>query len=316
MKGGLPDRKLQLVTPPDTESGPPSFVVSHLDTKRRNQNEDKMSDWDFLYEMHDRGYSAEDITDAAGCGVAPWEWEQIKKQETGAERKEFKSIRETRNASHEKSQQRKDHPSKEHIAQLPPFDGLTLDRIFVVRTLSQLKLAAEAIHFERFVGFDTETKPTWSNDVPRTGPHVIQFALSDRAYIIQVPLGKLAEPLREIIESEHIVKVGFGLNSDRGPLLRNLGYRLKTTVELSHALRALHYKQRLGAKAAVAIVLGRNLPKPKSITTSNWALPKLSARQLEYAANDAFAALRVFRAIGSPYASAAPLTSMPLDGNV
>ena len=32
-----------------------------------------MSDWDFLYEMNERGYSAEEIADAAGCGVAPWE---------------------------------------------------------------------------------------------------------------------------------------------------------------------------------------------------------------------------------------------------
>lgn len=36
-----------------------------------------MSDWDFLYEMHNRGYSADEIADAAGCGVAPWEWAQL-----------------------------------------------------------------------------------------------------------------------------------------------------------------------------------------------------------------------------------------------
>ncbi|MEP6876606.1 MAG: hypothetical protein ABI887_19795 [Burkholderiales bacterium] len=32
-----------------------------------------MSDWDFLHEMHDRGYSAEDIALAAGAGYAPFE---------------------------------------------------------------------------------------------------------------------------------------------------------------------------------------------------------------------------------------------------
>ena len=36
-----------------------------------------MSDWDFLYEMHERGYSPEEIADAAGSGAAPWEWEDI-----------------------------------------------------------------------------------------------------------------------------------------------------------------------------------------------------------------------------------------------
>ncbi len=36
-----------------------------------------MSDWDFLYEMNERGYSPEEIADAAGSGAAPWEWDAI-----------------------------------------------------------------------------------------------------------------------------------------------------------------------------------------------------------------------------------------------
>lgn len=36
-----------------------------------------MSDWDFLHDMHDRGYGADEIADAAGCGYAPWEAEYI-----------------------------------------------------------------------------------------------------------------------------------------------------------------------------------------------------------------------------------------------
>lgn len=39
-----------------------------------------MSDWDFLYEMHERGYSPEEIADAAGSGAAPWEWEYISRE--------------------------------------------------------------------------------------------------------------------------------------------------------------------------------------------------------------------------------------------
>ena len=32
-----------------------------------------MGDWDFLYEMNERGYSPDEIADAAGAGMAPWE---------------------------------------------------------------------------------------------------------------------------------------------------------------------------------------------------------------------------------------------------
>jgi hypothetical protein len=39
-----------------------------------------VGDWDFLYEMNERGYSPEEIADAAGSGAAPWEWEYITKE--------------------------------------------------------------------------------------------------------------------------------------------------------------------------------------------------------------------------------------------
>lgn len=39
-----------------------------------------MSDWDFLYEMREQGYSADDIAQAAGVGYAPWEEAYISRQ--------------------------------------------------------------------------------------------------------------------------------------------------------------------------------------------------------------------------------------------
>jgi hypothetical protein len=33
-----------------------------------------MSDWDFLHDMHNDGYSSEQIADASACGYNPWEW--------------------------------------------------------------------------------------------------------------------------------------------------------------------------------------------------------------------------------------------------
>lgn len=36
-----------------------------------------MSDWDFLHDMHNSGYSPEQIADAAACGYNPWEWQPI-----------------------------------------------------------------------------------------------------------------------------------------------------------------------------------------------------------------------------------------------
>lgn len=196
---------------------------------------------------------------------------------------------------------RLEHPTKEQIALLPPFAGLELNRIYILTSTAQFKEALGEIESERFVGFDTESKPTFTTSAPRDGPHVIQIALSNKAFIVQVNAQTPIDFLRSIVESESIIKVGFGLTSDRGPLNTKFGLKLVGTVELSQVLRTLGYKQPLGVKAAVAIVLGQKLSKQKRVTTSNWALPKLHANQLLYAANDAFAALKVFRAVGSPY---------------
>ena len=44
-----------------------------------------MSDWDFLHDMHNQGYSPQQIADAASCGYNPWEWQPFDKElaETG-----------------------------------------------------------------------------------------------------------------------------------------------------------------------------------------------------------------------------------------
>lgn len=199
-------------------------------------------------------------------------------------------------------------PSRESIEQMPLFEGLSLGRIHVVRNPAEVEFALNALMTAVFIGFDTESKPTFTKDAVSDGPHVVQFATPERAFIVQVDSQAPIGFLRSVIESSEIVKVGFGLTSDRGPLWRKLGIRLGAAVDLAHGVRQLGYRQAVGAKAAVAIVLQRRLRKSKSISTSNWAAPTLRANQLLYAANDAYAALAVFQAMGKPYTPIPPQT--------
>ena len=193
------------------------------------------------------------------------------------------------------------HPSKEEMAQLPPYERLPLDKIHLVRSERQANAAIQRLAESGFVGFDTETKPVFSKDGgQRDGPHLIQIATLEEAFLIPVNASTPIDFLREVLESQQFLKVGFGLKSDRGPLLRKLGIRLAGTVELAQAVKRLGYRQAVGVKAAVAIVLGQRLQKSKKATTSNWALHKLSDSQIQYAADDAHAALAVFHALGCP----------------
>jgi RNA polymerase sigma factor for flagellar operon FliA len=146
------------------------------------------------------------------------------------------------------------------------------------------------------IGFDTESKPTFAKGEVSTGPHLIQLATENRVYLFQV--GQLPDPegLRAVLESTEILKAGFGLGSDLAQLKARLGIEPRNVLDLSRALRGEKPNQSLGAKTAVARFFGQRMQKSRKVTTSNWANPRLSERQLLYAANDAQVALRVYRA--------------------
>jgi hypothetical protein len=188
-------------------------------------------------------------------------------------------------------------PTPEQIAAMPPFEALPIERILLVATPADADDALRALRTARVVGFDTESKPTFTRDAVNDGPHVIQFATRERGFIVQVNARTPIDFLRAVLDTEDIVKVGFGLDSDRGPLELKLGLRLRGTIDVSNPLRRLGHKDALGAKAAVAVVLGRRLQKSKRVQTSNWGAPTLTPQQIVYAANDAYAALKVFEAI-------------------
>jgi ribonuclease D len=58
------------------------------------------------------------------------------------------------------------------------------------------------------------------------------------------------------------------------------------------------WRKDMGVKAAVAVMYQRRFLKSKKAATSNWAARQLSEAQLVYAANDAWAALKVYQALG------------------
>ena len=190
-----------------------------------------------------------------------------------------------------------ERPTSEQIAALPLYRQLPLDRIHVLRDLQQCEAAARELRASGHVGFDTESKPQFVAGGEQTGPHIVQFATAERAFIVHTEVPDTAEFLRAMLESEAVLKVGFGLASDRVPLFRKLGVALAGTADVSRLVRRLGFTQDVGLKAAVAIVLGLRFPKSKKVTTSNWAAKQLSPQQLQYAANDAHASLLVYQAV-------------------
>ncbi len=189
-------------------------------------------------------------------------------------------------------------PTKAETGLLEPFQGLPLENIHVPKTAEEIEQAGREIKEAGIAGFDTESKPTFNAGEKSRGPHVIQFALRDRAFIFQVYRQECRSVVAGLLQSEEILKVGFGLRNDRGQIRSTLGVPLRSIIDLDHVFRKKGYRGQIGVRAAVGAVLKQGFRKSKRLTTSNWAALDLTSAQLQYAANDAFAAIRVMDALG------------------
>ena len=182
---------------------------------------------------------------------------------------------------------------------LPPYEGIALADVRLVRSDQDAAAALADLQAMDVVGFDTESKPTFLKGEVSTGPHLIQLASDSTAWLFQIgsqaPSEAIAHVLATVLQSRAILKVGFGLADDIKRLRAKLGIETAHVVDLATAMKQKNERNSLGAKTAVARFFGQALQKSKKITTTNWAMPRLSEKQILYAADDAHVALKLYR---------------------
>ncbi len=191
-------------------------------------------------------------------------------------------------------------PDKEAIALLPEFARLGLDRITLVTTGTQAREAAAALAGAPAWGFDTESKPTFRVGEMSDGPHILQLSTSERAWVFQLHDPACSAVAGELLALPGFIKAGFGLGDDRKRIIAKLGVQPMGVLELNTVFMERGYRKDMGVKGAVAVLFNQRFIKSKKAATSNWANVRLTDAQLVYAANDAFAAIRVYEALGLP----------------
>jgi ribonuclease D len=190
-------------------------------------------------------------------------------------------------------------PDKEQIALLEPFDRLGLDRIRLVATASDAHDALAELSSSDAWGFDTESKPTFFKDQVSEGPHVVQLATLDQAWVFQLHDLECRAVVAHLLAHPKSTKAGFGLGDDKKRIASKLGVEPVGVLELNTICRERAYRKDMGVKGAVAVMFNRRFIKSRKATTSNWANPRLTEAQLIYAANDAYAAIRVYHALNA-----------------
>ena len=189
-------------------------------------------------------------------------------------------------------------PDKEQIALLDPFERLGLDQILLVSNAQQATRALQELDGATALGFDTESKPTFAKNEASTGPHIVQLSTLDRAYIFQLEDAECRRAVALLLENDKVIKAGFGLGDDRRRIIHKLGVDPQGVLDLNTVFRERGYRKDMGVRGAVAVLFNQRFIKSRKATTSNWANVRLQDGQLIYAANDAYAALRVFHALG------------------
>ena len=189
-------------------------------------------------------------------------------------------------------------PGKEQIALLEPFEQLGLDRIELVASAGHAREAAAELAKAGVLGFDTESKPTFFKDQVSEGPHILQLATRERAWIFQLHDLECRAVAANLLALPGLVKAGFGLGDDRKRIVSKLGVEPAGVLELNHVFRERGYRKDMGVKGAVAVLFNRRYIKSKKAATSNWSNLRLTPAQLVYAANDAWAAIRGYDGLG------------------
>jgi ribonuclease D len=188
-------------------------------------------------------------------------------------------------------------PDKEAIALLPEFPRLGLDRISLVDNGVQAREACAALTDHPAWGFDTESKPTFFKDQVSDGPHIVQLSTLQHAWVFQLHDSACRELVAGLLAHADHTKAGFGLGDDTKRIKAKLAVEPASVLELNHVFRERGYRKDMGVKGAIAVLFNQRFIKSKKAATSNWANPRLTESQLVYAANDAYAAARVFEAL-------------------
>jgi ribonuclease D len=147
-----------------------------------------------------------------------------------------------------------------------------------------------AVRHERVVGFDTETRPTFRKGQSHR-PSVAQIAGSTAVYIFQLARLDSFDVLAELLANPHIVKAGIALDRDLIELKTLFPFEAKNVLDLGAVAQKAGYGQ-TGVRNLTGLFLKGRITK--GAQTSNWAQPKLTSRQLTYAATDAWVCRELF----------------------
>ncbi|KXL50559.1 hypothetical protein M433DRAFT_36240, partial [Acidomyces richmondensis BFW] len=197
--------------------------------------------------------------------------------------------------------------------------------IYYCQKFEQAQEQAKKFLHEPILGFDLEWEPNTKAKTIKQNVSLIQIAAEDKIGLFHIArfVGDKTEDLmppalREILESDKIVKAGVNVANDSTRLAKWLGVNMKGLFELSHLYKVVKYSHsnrsaidKKPLKLAEQVQQALLLPMKKDdVRVSNWS-KRLNSQQTEYSASDAYAGYQLYRTLEAERKEMVPMPPRP-----
>jgi len=178
--------------------------------------------------------------------------------------------------------------TKETISTLEPetFEG----KIVEVKSLSEAKRAVKYLSRYSFIGFDTETRPTFKKGV-HYDIALIQLSTENICFLFR--LNKIGFPpcLIDLLSNPNVKKVGLSLRDDFASMNRRQVFTPNGFIDLQKMVQEYGITD-ISLQKIYAILFHKKISKRQQLT--NWETDVLTDLQKNYAALDAWACLKIY----------------------
>lgn len=202
-------------------------------------------------------------------------------------------------------------------------------KVHYCKTRTDTERIARLFLDEEVLGFDIEWKANCSAwQGIKKNVALIQIACETRIALFHIARfwgedsveNLVAPTFKELMESQHITKVGVAIKSDCTRLRRFMGIDSRGLFELSHLYKLVKYsatdassvdKKLVKLATQVEEHLGLPLWKGADVRSSDWSEGELDYEQVQYAASDSYAGLQLYYTLEAKRKSLTPVPPRP-----
>ncbi|MBO5933116.1 MAG: 3'-5' exonuclease domain-containing protein 2 [Bacteroidaceae bacterium] len=178
---------------------------------------------------------------------------------------------------------------KTELAEMPKveFTGA----IKIIDTVEKADAAIAELSQYSVVGFDTETKPSFKRGITNK-VSLLQLATDEAAYLFRLHLIGITDSIVDFLQNEKILKIGISVRDDFQALRKKREIEPKGFVEIQEIAARMGIEDR-SLQKIYALLFRERISKSQRL--SNWELETLTESQMQYAAIDAWATIKIYR---------------------